>query len=197
MVGPGSTSWAAPLHVLFVCRANLCRSPLAEHLLRAKLKAHQTRWTVRSAGIAARDGEPLLPATKMVLGEHGIEVARWQTSRLTPNLVRMADLVLTAEVEQRRGVVSMAPAAVARTFTLLEFARLLSLSGWSITADKSSTLADSLIAAAAAGRDRPQLRDTQATDISDPIRRPISELRETTKQIDRALEEILEAVEFG
>lgn len=185
------------LRVLFVCTANLCRSPIAEHLLRSKLEHRKTPWTVRSAGVAARNGLSLPAQTLRVLDESGIAVTGWKTTRLTADLVRGADLVLTADADHRRAVVSLAPAAVAHTFTILEFARLLSLSEVQVAADEPRVLAKSLVEAAAVGRGRPQSRDAHSTDISDPIGRPADELRHTADRIDAALDEILSAVQFA
>jgi len=39
--------------VLFVCTANHCRSPIAEHLLRRELASRDLDWSVASAGTRA------------------------------------------------------------------------------------------------------------------------------------------------
>ena len=44
---------------------------------------------------------------------------------IDPRLIKAADLVLTADLGHRAAVVELWPAAVRRTFTLKEFARLL------------------------------------------------------------------------
>lgn len=197
MIGWADADPDVGLRVLFVCTANLCRSPIAEHLLRSKLQAHEARWAVRSAGVAARNGLSLPAPTVRVLDESGIRVATWQTTRLTVELVRRADLVLTADADHRRFVVSMAPAAVSRTFTILELARLLTLSGLQLATNEPGGLASSMVEAAAVGRGRPQSRDAHSIDISDPINRPAAELRHTADRIGDALDEILSAVQFS
>jgi protein-tyrosine phosphatase len=189
----GESAEAVP-HVLFVCTANLCRSPIAEHLMRSKLSDRKTEWTVSSAGVSARKGGSLPAATTRVLDEAGISVPEWRTTRLSEAVIRRADLILTATADHRRAVVSLSPAAVARTFTILELARLLTLSELVVPPDPSGDVAGTLIEAAAVGRGRPQSRDAHATDIDDPIGRPLAELRRTAERIGQALDEILSAV---
>jgi protein-tyrosine phosphatase len=60
-----------------------------------------------------------------LLRGNGAEVETFAAHRLTANLVREADLVLTLTRLHRSTVVDLWPAAVRRTFTLRELARLL------------------------------------------------------------------------
>ena len=56
--------------VLFICTGNVCRSPMAEHLLRRHLGA-QAKWKVSSAGLFTGNGlAASLPAIE-VLREQG------------------------------------------------------------------------------------------------------------------------------
>ena len=53
---------SAPGSILIVCTANICRSPMGEGLLRHALAAEPEplrSLKVLSAGVAARDGEPV------------------------------------------------------------------------------------------------------------------------------------------
>ncbi len=41
------------MKILMVCLGNICRSPLAEGILKSKIEKHQLPWTVDSAGTSA------------------------------------------------------------------------------------------------------------------------------------------------
>jgi protein-tyrosine phosphatase len=62
--------------VLFVCHANICRSPLAEgvfaHLVRAE--GLEDRFMIDSAGCWATDGDDPHPLSIAVAAEHGIDL---------------------------------------------------------------------------------------------------------------------------
>jgi protein-tyrosine-phosphatase len=84
--------------VLFVCTGNTCRSPMAEGLARAlqasgALGAAGSGLFFASAGLSAFDGDPPSEETEAVLARHGA-TAEGTAKRLTPEMVRKADLVL-------------------------------------------------------------------------------------------------------
>ncbi|HEY3599227.1 MAG TPA: low molecular weight phosphotyrosine protein phosphatase, partial [Paraburkholderia sp.] len=60
-------------NVLIVCHANVCRSPAAEMLFKAKLQdSPATPITFHSAGIRAIDGDVMDPVMRRLLEEKGI-----------------------------------------------------------------------------------------------------------------------------
>lgn len=111
--------------ILTVCTANVCRSPLAEGLLRARLDS--TKFEVASAGIRAYAGAEPHPLTVAALQERGAPPLTTTADELTPGMLKEADLVLTATREHRGEVLEVFPGALRRTFTLLEFAALAPL----------------------------------------------------------------------
>jgi protein-tyrosine phosphatase len=139
--------------ILHVCVHNACRSVLAEHLMRRALRdrypALAGEFEVGSAGTHAVPGLPVHPA----VGVPG------RTRRLTATLVAGADLVLTATRDTRDEVLVRYPAALDRTFTLTELARL-------ITPVAGGTRA--VVAAARLARGRPGLVDPAGDDLGDP-----------------------------
>jgi protein-tyrosine phosphatase len=115
--------------ILFVCSANVCRSVLAEHLARQalgiRLGSHQAGFRVASAGISAQDGLPLHPYTAAVLRQFGAGGTDFSSRRIDQADVDEADLILSATLEHRDGVVALRPRASRRTYLLKEFARLV------------------------------------------------------------------------
>lgn len=71
--------------VLFVCTGNLCRSPIAEGLLRMRLaESGRTDVTVDSAGIHARDGAPPEPFAIAAAATLGADIARQRARQFDP-----------------------------------------------------------------------------------------------------------------
>lgn len=111
-----------PVRVLAVCTANISRSPAVERLLRLHLgEAVQ----VGSAGVMALVGEPIDPPVAAWLGSRGAEASGFAARQLDEALLRDADLVLALTRGHRARVLALAPAAVRRTFTVREFARVV------------------------------------------------------------------------
>lgn len=83
------------MKVLFVCTGNICRSPLAEALLR-RLAEERGRAdiTVASAGTGAFDGGPASEGSYLVGLENGLDLSAHKAQQLTSELVADSDLIL-------------------------------------------------------------------------------------------------------
>ena len=96
--------------ILTVCSGNICRSPLAEQLLRAGL-AGIDGVSVGSAGTVALVGEGMTPEAQGLSVRFGAADAAAHVARLLDEqAIRDADLVLGLAREHRRAVVELVPA---------------------------------------------------------------------------------------
>jgi protein-tyrosine-phosphatase len=88
--------------VLLVCTGNICRSPLAEAMLRRELERRGADGIeVRSAGTGAWDGAPASEGAYLVALEHGLDLSGHQARLLTRDVVKESDLILTMSRHQR------------------------------------------------------------------------------------------------
>lgn len=83
--------------VLVVCTGNTCRSPMAAAAMTAALGLDSERIAVESAGTAAWEGQPATAPAIEVAAQAGIDLSRHRSRRVTPAMVRSADLVLVME----------------------------------------------------------------------------------------------------
>jgi protein-tyrosine-phosphatase len=84
-----------PMHVLFVCTGNTCRSPIAEALARRFAAERQlSEITVASAGTAAWDGAPASDGALLVAMERSVDLSAHRARLLTREFVNSADLIL-------------------------------------------------------------------------------------------------------
>src|SRR5205814_4293450 len=90
--------------VLLVCTGNTCRSAMAAGLLRHALGAETERVAVESAGTAAWEGQPATEPRLEVARQDGVDLSTHRTRRVTPAMVRAADLVLVMEKADRTAV---------------------------------------------------------------------------------------------
>jgi protein-tyrosine-phosphatase len=175
--------------VLYVCTGNVCRSPVAELIMRA-WAAPRSGLSVSSAGIQALVGHPIDHGSAKALRQLGIDPSTHRARQLEPGMVSDADLVLTAETTHRDRVMTAVPRAFRRTFTLKEFAQL-------VAQDGSSGSPSAVVAAAAANRSGRGELPWDADNIADPYRRGTDLARSTTAEIADAVRTTLRALGFG
>lgn len=102
--------------ILIVCVGNICRSPIAEHLLRETLRG--TDIAVGSAGLGALVDHPIDSTALAILDRHGHRPQPHRARQLTADLIREANLVLVMEQQQVSNVMRLAPEARGKTFLL-------------------------------------------------------------------------------
>ena len=119
--GAGTPSQADdPIKVLFVCTANICRSPYLE--LRARqLLGPGSGVEVSSAGTHGFDDSPVSDTMEAEFARHDTDTAAFRSRAATADLVDEADLVLTAEADHRARLLEDRPAAFRKIFTLGQF----------------------------------------------------------------------------
>ncbi len=109
------------LNVLFVCTANICRSPYMELSARAAT-AEDGSVVFRSAGTHGFREHGMDAVMAEAMGRRGVDHAGFVSRPLTPALIEQSDLVLTAEATHRTFILQDHPAAFRKVFTLGQFA---------------------------------------------------------------------------
>jgi len=106
--------------VLFVCKANRFRSPLAAALFERALQASDMgeAWIAGSAGTWARPGLPVLPHVSEVAQTYGLDLSAHRSRRLCEGLLSQFDLVLVMEAGQKEALQSEFPAHTEQIYLL-------------------------------------------------------------------------------
>ena len=143
--------------LLFVCTANICRSPMAEYLMKEKLAKLESMpenpaegWRVESAGTWGMDGSDMAEGVRTVLEEMGIKSGSHPARTVTAEMLNEFDLILTMERGQKEALNIEFPESAGRIFMLSEMVG-------------------------------------ERFDLRDPMGEPIDEFRQTARIIDTIL----------
>ena len=112
--------------ILFVCTGNVCRSPMAEGILRHAVQG-RGHYRVMSAGLGAIEGQPPSPYAVQAVRELGIDISGQRSRMLTPALLDQADFIFGMTHNHIDTVMLLYPQAAEKTFLLREFDETLDL----------------------------------------------------------------------
>lgn len=106
-------------NILLVCVGNICRSPMAEALLKGALhKKGKKNHKVSSAGLGAMvDSAPDKIAVELML-EKGIDISSYRATQLNSEIIHQADLILVMETAHKAFVEHKEPSAKGKVFRL-------------------------------------------------------------------------------
>jgi protein-tyrosine phosphatase len=178
--------------VLFVCTGNICRSPLAERMLRSRLDA-SAPIRVSSAGTAAVVGMGIDGPSALALRDLGLDGDGHTARQLTAELITSVDLILTAETVHRSAIVRAAPLTFRKTFTMREFGRL----GAALPAPEEEPTVDRLrarVVQVADQRGWVEAPAPGADEIGDPFGARLEVARRTAADISDAIDATISAL---
>lgn len=174
MTGEAGTN--APLRVLFVCTANICRSPHMELTARA-LAGEGSGLTFASAGTHGFHETPMDAVMAGTLPAGAAEAFR--SRRLDAGVLDEADVVLTAEASHRAQILEEHPHLVRSVFTLGQLY---------VALERHPDLRGRALLEAVAQRRTPA---RSADDVDDPYRRGVAAAEAAAGRISAMLSVIV------
>ncbi|MEO8417814.1 MAG: low molecular weight protein-tyrosine-phosphatase [Methylophilaceae bacterium] len=106
--------------ILVLCIGNICRSPMAEGLLKYALPGK----TVSSAGLSALIGKAADPLAVQLMAEQGIDISAHRAQNISTRLVNEAELILVMDLEQKKHVETQYASSRGKVFRLGEFNKM-------------------------------------------------------------------------
>ena len=109
--------------VLFVCTANICRSPMAEGIFKQLLKERTEnweKWKIESAGTWTNRGNSAARKAIDVLADRGIDISSHSSRPINHVPVNRFRLVLAMEAGHKEALQIEFPLVASRTFLLSE-----------------------------------------------------------------------------
>ena len=108
-------------NILVLCLGNICRSPIAEYLLKDFSQKNHLNLNIDSAGITALVGWPAHELSVQIMQAQGIDMSAHRAKQVTAAHVNAADLILVMDDTQRHDLAKTFPQAAGKAFRLGEF----------------------------------------------------------------------------
>ncbi|HEX4818666.1 MAG TPA: hypothetical protein VFV00_00550 [Acidimicrobiales bacterium] len=150
--------------ILVLCTGNICRSPMAEALLRERLRERGIDASISSAGLSF-DDRPATDDAIATASGYGLDLRDHRSRLLGPELVEQADLVLAMERLHAREAIVLADGALSKTFTLKELVRRARAAGHR---DAGESLTDWLARVSAGRKAMDLMGESRDDDVADP-----------------------------
>lgn len=97
------------MRILMVCLGNICRSPIAEGVLRRKIEEHGLDWTVASAGTNSfHIGEEPHRHSQKVCSLNGIDISAQRARRFKPEDFEQYDKIYAMAEDVYEDIVQIA-----------------------------------------------------------------------------------------
>jgi len=97
------------MKIMMVCLGNICRSPLAEGVLRKLIYKHELDWTVSSCGTSGyHNGEPPHRDSIAIAKERGVDISHQVSSKLSVSDLREFDLILAMDSSNYHDIIRIA-----------------------------------------------------------------------------------------
>jgi protein-tyrosine phosphatase len=181
--------------ILVVCTGNICRSPIAEGLLRdallTRFGAHAPH--VSSAGTMGWEGSGAQPESIRAAAERDVDIAGHVARELTGAMVEHATLVVTMAAEHRDAIARFDADTEHKTFTLKELVRILE----SLPHVAPGVMPDALdarVAAAQEAREAGFQGNPHDQDVADPLGMPIDSYRAIAWELDEWIARLVDGL---
>ncbi len=166
--------------VLFVCTANICRSPAAEAIARQYFG--ESTFGYRSAGFL-EVGRPIEPDMAKALGKLDVSVGPHRSSVVDDHLLAGSDLVLTMEARHIQNIVLENESVFGKILPLKEAAEMVDLGAHGL---------DGLLTAME-GREAIRYLDRR-WDVDDPYKRGRRQYRRSVVEIAALVDKVVGAL---
>lgn len=108
--------------IMFICTGNICRSAMADGLMKKLAKDNNKEIEVYSCGIFAEDGDMPTFNAMEAIKEYDVDLKLHRATNIRNSKIEDMDIILCATVSHKNNVINMYPNLKDKIFTIKEYA---------------------------------------------------------------------------
>lgn len=112
------------MKIMFICTGNICRSAMAEGMMKKLIKENNIDAEVYSCGIYAETGDYATYNAIEAVKEYGVDISSHRATSISDSKIEEMDLILCATQSHKQSVLSLNSELQSKVFTMKEYAKL-------------------------------------------------------------------------
>lgn len=114
--------------IIFLCHGNICRSPMAEYIMKSLVKKAgiENEFEITSGAVSTEEiGNPIYPPAQRKLNEKAIPYGNHRAHKITPQEFAVQDVVIVMDnsnIRLLKGIVGDSPQICSKIHKMMEFA---------------------------------------------------------------------------
>ena len=108
-------------NIMFICTGNICRSAMAEYMLKKKVQEENLPIKVYSCGTYAENGDRPTEEAIETMKEYGIDITSHRAINIYNSDIEDMDIILCATANHKRVVLDLYPNLLGKVFTMKEY----------------------------------------------------------------------------
>lgn len=107
---------------MFICTGNICRSAMADGLMRKLVQDNNLDVVVYSCGIYAEDGDMATYNAIEAIGDYGVDLREHRATNIRNSQIKDMDIILCATASHKNIVIELFPDLKDKVYTIKEYA---------------------------------------------------------------------------
>lgn len=107
---------------MFICTGNICRSAMAEGMMKKIVKDKKIEADIYSCGIYAETGDYATYNAMEAVKEYGVDISEHRATNIRESQIEEMDLILCATVSHKQSVLYLYPKLKGKVYTMKEYA---------------------------------------------------------------------------
>lgn len=112
------------MKIMFICTGNICRSAMAEGMMKKLTKDNNLNLDICSCGIYAEDGDYATYNAIEASEYYDVDIKNHRATNIKNSKIKEMDLILCATESHKHSVIYMYPELKEKTYTMKEYAKI-------------------------------------------------------------------------